>query len=415
MLFVKLVIESFLFAFHALIVNKLRTILSLLGITIGIFAIISVFTIVDSLEYNMRDSVQSLGDNVIYIEKWPWDFDSDYPWWKYMNRPLTSYQEMQEVKKRVKSALAVSYMIAANGVVVKFKNSSAENTSIVCASHEYDKIKSFELSEGRYFSMAESEQGRNFCIIGITVAESLFGVRDPIGNVIDIRGSKYSVIGVFKKEGDSFVGNSSDNVVLIPINTARKIINVRKDRFHPMIMVKGLPNVSNDDLKAELRGIMRSVRRLHPKEEDSFAMNESKIVSMQLDGLFKMMGMAGWIIGGFAILVGGFGIANIMFVSVKERTNIIGIQKSLGAKNYFILLQFLAESVALCLIGGAMGLLLIYGGTVLVNSLFDLDIFLSFSNILLAFTVSAIIGIIAGFVPAYSASRMDPVEAIRTK
>ncbi len=416
MLFVKLLVESFLFALHALVVNKLRTFLSLLGITIGIFAIISVFTVVDALESNVRNSVESLGANVIYVEKWPWTFGPDYPWWKYMNRPIPSYAEMQDVKRRCEHAEAVAYTISANGILMKYGNNNVENGTIVMASHEYDKIKAFELSAGRYFSLAESEAGYNLGIVGANIADQLFEGLDPVGKTILVRrGIKVKIIGVFKREGNSMMGNSSDDQVLLPINFARKLINVRSDNFQPQIQVKAAAGVSNEELIDELRGIMRNIHRLHPREEEDFALNEAKMISQQMEGLFQGIGFAGWIIGGFSILVGGFGIANIMFVSVKERTNIIGIQKSLGAKNYFILLQFLVESIVLCMIGGSLGLAFILLGTVLINSFFDMHVYLTLSNTLLGLSVSAIIGIIAGFVPAWSASRMDPVEAIRTK
>lgn len=415
MLFLKLIFESVVMAFQALIVNKLRTLLSLLGITIGIFAIISVFTIVDSLEDNVRGSIESLGDNVVYIEKWPWTFGPDYPWWKYMNRPNAGVSEMEDVKRRSKSAAAVAFMITADDVLLKYGNNSMEYTTVAAASFEYDHIRSFEIAEGRYFSQSECDQGKNICVIGADIVQNLFGGKSPLGKVIHVKDGKWTVIGVFKKEGASMMENSTDEVVLIPLNSARKVVNVRREHFHPIIMAKALPGISNDEMKDELRGIMRSVRRLHPYEEDNFALNESKMISSNLEGLFSSLGIAGWIIGGFAILVGGFGIANIMFVSVKERTNIIGIQKSLGAKNYFILIQFLAESVALCLIGGGIGLLLVFGCTLLANSAWDLGVYLSFGNISLGLTVSAVIGIIAGFVPAFSASQMDPVDAIRTK
>ncbi len=415
MLLLRLLLESFSMAFHALVVNKLRTLLSLLGITFGIFAIISVFTIVDSLEANVRKSIQSLGDNVIYIEKWPWAFSSDYPWWKYMNRPSTGYMEMEFVKKRAQSAEAVAMTVNAEQTLVKYGNNSIENTNIICASFEFDRIKAFELQEGRYFSQRENDEGRNLALIGSDIHAELFNNVSPLGKVIDIKNAKMTVIGVFQKEGTSMIGGSMDNVILIPLNSARKFINVRRERFNPRIMVKTAAGVSNEEMKDELKGVMRSVRRQHPYDDDNFALNESKMISAGVDGLFQAIGMAGWIIGGFAILVGGFGIANIMFVSVKERTNIIGIQKSLGAKRFFILSQFLAESVALCLIGGGIGLLLIFAGTLGVNAAFDAGIYLTLSNVVLGLSVSAIIGIIAGFVPAWSASIMDPVEAIRTK
>ncbi len=414
MLFLKLCKESFLFAISALVVNKLRTILSLLGISIGIFAIISVFTVVDSLQNNLQMSITSLGDNVVYIQKWSWTFGSDYPWWKYMNRPLPGYSELEEVRRRSTLAKAVSFMADLPGSIIKYKDNSVENADFIGVASEYENIKSFEIAEGRYFTDNEIEFGRGICLIGADIAENLFPSRTAVGETVTAEGRKLTVIGVFKKEGKSMMGNSMDNLLIIPINYARNIIDIRKERMDPFIMVKGKPGITNDQLIDELRGVMRSIRKLKPREEDNFALNETKLLTIQLESLFGFISIAGWIIGGFSILVGGFGIANIMFVSVKERTNIIGIQKSLGAKNYFILLQFLVEAVVLSLLGGIIGLIIVYVGTLIAGGMFDFNLQLTQGNIFLGLFVSAIIGIISGFVPAWTASRMDPVEAIRS-
>ncbi len=414
MLLLRLIGESFLFAIHSLAANKTRTILSLLGISIGIFAIISVFTVIDSMERRVRDSVKSLGENVIYIQKWSWEFNSDYPWWKYMNRPVPKYSEMQELERILKNSEALAFEVSANNKTVKYRNYTAENSSVIGTSFNFNKIKSFELQEGRYFSFSESNTGKNFAIIGATIADNLFSLSNPLGKSISVLGRKLTIIGVFKKEGESVIGNSMDNTVLIPLNFARNVVDVRNDRSQPLIMVKAKAGVSNMELVDELRGVMRSVRSLTPREDDDFSLNEASLLSNKLDNLFNMIGVAGWIIGGFSILVGGFGIANIMFVSVKERTNIIGIQKSLGAKSYFILFQFLTESVILSLIGGAIGLLVIFAGTIISTLGFGFDIGLSLNNIILGLSVSGIIGVVSGFIPAYKASEMNPVEAIRS-
>ncbi len=414
MLFLRLIGESFLFAFHSLVDNKTRTFLSLLGISIGIFAIISVFTVIDALENKVRNSVKSLGENVIYIQKWSWEFGSDYPWWKYANRPLPKYSEMEEIRRSLNNANAVAFAVSSNNKTIKYQNFSAEGTTITGASYDYNKIKSFELREGRYFSPSESNNGRSCAIIGAVIADNLFPSTSPLGKDITILGRKVGIIGVFEKEGESIIGNSIDNEVLIPINYARNLIDIRSEKAQPFIMVQGKAGVTNMELKDELRGVMRSIRSLKPIEEDNFSLNEASLLSSRLDSLFSLIGTAGWIIGGFSIMVGGFGIANIMFVSVKERTNIIGIQKSLGAKNYFILFQFLIESVILSLIGGGIGLLVIFIGTIISNLAFDFGILLSSENILLGLTVSGITGVLSGFIPAYKASKMDPVEAIRS-
>jgi putative ABC transport system permease protein len=405
---------SILFAFQALAVNKLRTFLSLLGITIGIFTIILVFTVVDSLEKNVRESVQSLGDNVIYVQKWPWAFGSDYPWWKYWQRPVPSYKELDELQKRVSSAEAMTFMAWISGKTLKYGNTSVENIDITASSHDFPKIKSFELSQGRYFTELESSGNRPIAIIGDEIKRSLFGEGDAIGKEIQALGRKFTIVGVFTKEGSSLISNSLDNSMLIPVNYARGILNIKSDRLNPTIQVKGKTGVSNEELTEELQGAMRSIRRLRPLEDDDFALNESKLLSKQIGSLFEVIGLAGWIIGGFSILVGGFGIANIMFVSVKERTNQIGIQKSLGAKNYFILIQFLSEAVTLCVIGGLIGLFVVFVISYGASQALDFDLTLSMGNIIKGIMISATIGVISGFVPAYNASQLDPVEAIRS-
>lgn len=403
-----------IFAWQALIGNKLRSILSLLGITIGIFAVIMVFTIMDSLEMSLRKSVQSLGDDVVFVQKWPWTFGPDYPWWKYINRPLPAYKELGYITDNCNSAQAAAFMVSANSTV-KFRSSSMENISMVGASYEYDKVKSFEIVEGRYFTEIESSSGRPVCIIGDMIAQQFFPHESPIGQTIKLRGAKVTVIGVFKKEGESILGGSADTQVLVPVTYARNLVDINDESLGPQILVRAKPGVSNDELISELTGLLRSERRLTPTEDADFALNQTSLLSNQLGSLFDVIGIAGWVIGGFSILVGGFGIANIMFVSVKERTNIIGIQKSLGAKNYFILMQFLFEAVFLSLIGGMIGLFLVFLVTLaLGGSSSIMEIQLTSSNVILGFTISILIGLVSGFVPAYGASQMDPVEAIRS-
>lgn len=404
--------ESLLFAWQSLVGNKLRSFLSLLGITIGIFAIILVFTIVDGLESNIRGSVQSLGNNVVYIQKWPWSFGPDYPWWKYINRPTPQYYELDELQRRCKTTEAIAYRIGARRTI-KYKSNSIENAVVGGISHEFYKIKSFELSSGRYFTQNETDAGYRMAVIGAEIAKGLFGEEDPIGKQIKIAGQKATVIGVIKKEGESLLGISFDYQVITPFNFARYMIDTRSENSDPTIYAKAKENISNAEMMDELTGVLRGLRKLKPTAEQNFALNETSLLSQAFDALFVIIGTAGWIIGGFSILVGGFGIANIMFVSVRERTNLIGIQKSLGAKNIFILFQFLSESVLLSFIGGFFGLLLTFVITELGKGAIGMDISLTSTNIILGFTISILIGIISGFIPAYSASQLDPVEAIR--
>jgi len=415
MLFLKLFRESFLFAYDALRQNKLRTFLSLLGVTIGIFTMIAVFSAVDTLRNNLRASINKLGTNSIYIQKFPWAInDPDYPWWKYMQRPDPTLHDFDELQKRSETALAMSYEVYLASRTIKYKSNTADGAQIGAVSQDHDKTWNFDFSSGRYFTDIESRTGAPVAVVGYDIADGLFPGGDAIGKQIKLMGRYVTIIGVFSKEGNDILGNSDDKNVLLPLNFARNIVDIQNDQYGPQIVVRGKPGVPQDEVESELHQLMRSIRRLRPNEDDNFALNESTIISNGLDQLFGIIDIGGAIIGGFSILVGGFGIANIMFVSVKERTNIIGIQKSLGAKNYFILLQFLIESIVLCLMGGIIGLAMVYGGTLAVQAVKHVTIVLDTSNMVWGIGISVSIGIISGIVPAYSASRLDPVEAIRS-
>jgi len=406
----RLISEGMRFAWQALITNKLRTFLSLLGVTIGIMSIIAVFTIVDSLENNVRKSINSLGDNVIYIQKWPWGGGGEYQWWKYYKRPKVTFKEFKELKKRSTLSNAVAFTFGGHRTI-KRGNDVLERVDISAITYEFPQILSFDMGKGRFFSQAEINSAKNIVIIGHTVAVSLFGDFNPIGESIKVAGINATVIGVIEKQGESITGNSQDETILCSYWFAKRFLSER--RSDPLIMVSAQEGVSNDQLKSEIREIMRSLRRVRPLADDNFSMNQISIITNGLDQIFSVIGLAGWVIGGFSILVGGFGIANIMFVSVKERTKIIGIQKALGARNYFILLQFLFESIFLCLLGGGLGLTLVWIMTAMATNMMDFPLTLSFQNIVLGLSVSVLIGVISGIIPALSAARMDPVEAIR--
>jgi len=413
MLIFRLIIESFRFAYNSLVVNQLRTFLSLLGITIGIFCIISVFTIIDSLERTIRDSMSKLGSNVIYIQKWPWTpppGESEYPWWKYMNRPIPKLTETQEILRRSGLSQYAVYNYGFSRTIQSGSN-KAENVSIIGSSNGLIETWSLKIANGRPLTEEEFNSGSNFAMLGAGIADQLFPNSSPVGKSIKIQGFTLFIVGVFEKMGEDMFGTSMDKRVLIPVKFAARMVDPRIE-MGQSIIVKGKTDIPASRLTEELEGIMRSVRRIKPSAENDFALNEVSLISGQLDSVFKVFNVAGWIIGGFAILVGGFGIANIMFVSVKERTKIIGLQKALGAKSRFILLEFLFEASVLSLIGGAIGLLIIYILTFIVSKTFDFNLILTVGNIVTGLMISVVIGLIAGLVPARTAAHLDPVTAM---
>lgn len=416
MLFIRLIFESFRFAANELRVNLMRTILSLLGVTIGIFAIIGVLTVVDSLESSLKSSLAFIGDKVIRVEKWPWVFDGPYQWWKYWQRPQTTYEEFEFLQENVKNGNGMCIFAAKDNVITRYESNSTGETILWGVTYGYSDVYETPIENGRYFSPSEINFGSNVAILGAEIADGLFGKKDPIGKQIKIKGLKFMVIGVMKRQGENLIdAPSNDDYCIIPYTGFRKLYySGRRWGIESVISVKGRDeDVGLINLENEIRGFMRIKRGLRPIEEDNFALNRPEAFADLISATFDVIGIAGWVIGSFSILVGGFGIANIMFVSVKERTHIIGIQKSLGAKNYFVLFQFLFEAVFLSLLGGGIGLFLVYLITLLVPT-GSLELVLSIKNIILGLGVSSIIGMVSGIIPAALAARLDPVIAIRS-
>jgi putative ABC transport system permease protein len=406
--------ESAIAAFYTMYLNKVRTLLSTLGITIGIFCIIAVLAVVESFETSLHQSVESLGNDVIFVEKWPWTFGPGYKWWKYMNRPNASLDEMKTISQKASLAEAEMLTIDIGTKTLKNGSNSATGIDVQGVTHDYYLVRNFNIVNGRYFTENESDNGNNVCLIGYNLAESLFPNINAIDKTVKISGINFTIIGIFEKEGESLIGNSLDNVTIIPVNAAARFVRINSDMANSKIHVKA-GQAGLVALEQEVYGIMRNKRKLKPGQEENFALNKTTLITQQLDQTFATVNIAGWIIGIFAMLVGGFGIANIMFVSVKERTNQIGIQKSLGAKNYFILIEFLIEAIILCLLGCAMGLLLVWSIIAILGSAFDFVFYLSLKNIVIGVCTSIVIGVISGFLPALSASRLNPVDAIRSK
>ncbi len=408
--------ESFISAVLTLRTNKFRTFLTLFGITIGIFAIISVFTLIDSLERTIRNSLSSLGEDIIYIQKWPWTPPpgEEYAWWEYLKRPLPSQEEFHYLQNNEQRARAVAFQVNTS-LTVAYRDQVLKDVSVIGVSREYEQIRNLNYAEGRFFAPVEAHQGSNVAIAGHQVAEELFPGQSVLGKRIDLGGYKTNLIGRVQKEGSGIMaGGSMDRVILVPLNYARRFIDIDQERASPTIILRAAENVPIPELTSDTERLMRSVRKLQPAEKNDFSINRASLISRNIDQLFRVINVAGWLIGGFSIIVGGFGIANIMFVSVKERTHLIGIQKALGAKNHFILSEFLFEAVILALIGGALGLLLIFIGSLLANMASELEIVLTAPNIILGLGISALIGLIAGYAPARNAARLNPVDAINT-
>jgi putative ABC transport system permease protein len=296
---------------------------------------------------------------------------------------------------------------------IKYKKNLANNIYVSAVTQDFENLRSFEINKGRYFSPGESSAGKNVAIIGSELADRLFDRADPVGKQIIIEGKRTNVIGVFKKEGKGGItDNGMDEVALVPLNYGKTFINLRNNFMDATLMIKAKEGVAIEELSDETTMILRAARRLQPNEINNFSINRASLISQSFDAVFAGINIGGWVIGGFAILVGGFGIANIMFVSVRERTNQIGIQKALGAKRFFILQQFLTESVLLSIIGGLLGLLLIFIGTLIVNYFYELNMYLTLGNVILALFISGTIGIVAGYAPANVAAKMNPVDAM---
>lgn len=414
MLYLRLLKESMLFAWQAITNNKLRTFLSLLGVMVGIFVITAVFTMVDAMEKGLKETFSMINDDVLFVQKWPWgpeDGKEEYEWWKYFQRQQPQPNDVDDLRQRLTTAQAIAYQTGDMGTV-EYGNNSLKDVQVAGVSYEYNQCITLKIGQGRYFSAPEFDSGKNLAIIGAEIATVLFPDGNAIGQSIKVKGLKTEVIGVFEREGVSLISDGFDTMVMLPVRYAERMMNIRE--LDGAVVIKAADGVSLSELKSEVIQQYRSIRRIGPKDDSDFSVNQMDMLTSFIDGIFGQVEIGGWFIGVFALLVGCFSIANIMFVSVRERTRIIGIQKALGAKNAFILGQFLFEAVALCIFGALFAYLLIAGVAGVMNVL---DIGLSFElrpeRFLAAMTVAVVSGLIAGIAPALKASRMDPVEAMR--
>lgn len=412
LLYLRLLKESLSFAINALRNNKLRTLLSLLGVTIGIFSIIAVLAAVDSLDKKISKDLSSLDKNTIYLMKFNFG-PSEIPQWKREQFPNVKYDEYVGLKNSINNTDQVGYQLFVNHETLKYDSKTVADVNIVPSSFEMVDIDGLSFDKGRFYNESESNSGTAVIVLGYEIAQGLFGDMDPLGKNIRLYGQRFTVIGVIAKQGAGFFGDSNDTSVYLPANFLRRMYG-DSDAMTPVIVLKPTKGVDMEAYKAEVAQKLRAIRGMKAGEMDNFFINVLSGFTDFIDGILGQMNVVGWIISGFSLLVGGFGIANIMFVSVKERTNLIGIQKSLGAKNRFILFQFLFEAIILSVIGGIIGLLMVWAIAVILTKALDFEFVLSFGNIILGTTLAALIGLISGILPAISAANLDPVEAIRT-
>jgi len=413
---IEIVYSSLRMALQELWKNKLRTFLSLFGITIGIFCIIGVMATLGSLEHNIQSEIKSFGTNTIYVDKWDYSQggDGEYPWWKFVKRPAPKFEQLEQIMQRTPSAKYSAFKINRQADV-EYEDNTLKDVLIYGMSDDFNNIQNVDIRYGRYLSSSEFQQGSAACVIGNEIAELLFiNPERALGRSISTKGKTLQVVGVIKKQGNQMLGGwQLDKSVITPYRFGRTIMDERNSQ--PLILVQGLDNVTNIVLKDDLKGAMRAINKLSPTQEDNFSLNDVNEWSKAFEQAFSGINIGGMIIGGISLIVGLFGVANIMFVSVRERTSQIGLKKAIGAKSRIILVEFLLEATFLCLIGGIIGLLLVFGLTTIISSQSNFPIYISTKNLISAISICFIVGVLAGIIPAFIAARMNPVVAIRSK
>ena len=421
-IFVKLIRESVAFAFSQLKGDKFRTMLSLLGVSIGIFSIVAIFTAIDALQENVRKGFESVGSDIIQISQWPMmgedenggtDPTMEFKRWEYMKRPATSYDDFKFLKANSRLGEDFCLFISTN-YAVRYGRKSVKNAGIGCVTHSFNRIIRFEIANGRYFTPDEDVNGTAVAVIGDEIAHALFENEDPVGKKFKVGPTIATVVGVIEKQGESMVSMADlDNSVFVPLNFGRYMVNPK--RADNSIYTRPKEGVTQDELVDELRMLMRAHRRLSPEQKNNFSINKMSFIMDAVQEVFSMINVVGWIIAGFSLLIGGFGIANIMFVSVKERTNIIGIQKALGARKYVIMVQFLVEAAVLAVAGGVIGILMVLIGVLVIPESDSFTLTLSVANILSGVLIATVIGLLAGLIPAWVGASLNPVDAINSK
>lgn len=405
--------ESFRIAFAQIRANKLRSSLTALGVIIGIVAVTLMGTAISGIDIGFQNSLAMLGNDVLYVQKWPWHGVED--WWNYANRPNIRADEAAPLNRIIQgtdnSQLEFAVPVVARMSSVKFGSSQVSNVFTVGTTADYARLSQTDYEAGRMFTDTEEAAGHQVCVLGYDVAHALFPLRSALGAEIRIDGQPFTVIGVLAKQG-SFLGLFSfDNQTLMPLEAFRKLFSTRRGAE---LRVKIADKNHIEDAKEELRGDMRRVRGQLPGERDNFEINGQQAFKAQLDPIKNGIAIAGLFITGLSLFVGAIGIMNITFVSVKERTKEIGTRKALGARRRTILLQFLIEAVSICLIGGAMGMLLAYAMFLGIHlEMPSFPVHFSPGLVFISLFISVATGVFSGFAPAWQASKLDPVVALR--
>lgn len=399
--------EGMIIAFAAMRANKMRSVLTTLGIIIGIVSVTLMGTAIEGLNRAFNKSIAVLGTDVLYVQKWHWGDTSD-DWWKIRNRRDITIVHSKAIERYSELASAVTPAIGTL-TNVRYGQKYIEGVVVVGTGADLLETMGTTIAFGRFFTHAEADGGRPVTAIGTEVAANLFPNENPIGKTMKVGGYAYRVVGVFEKQGNFLGMESLDNRVYVPIT--RYFGEFKSRRGGIQIMVKARDVKELDDTKEEVRGILRKSRHLKPAQEDDFAINQQEMLVQTFNQIGGVIAAVGLFITGLALFVGGIGIMNIMFVSVTERTREIGIRKAIGAPRRTILLQFLMESAALCLLGGIVGLIIAFPLSLIIDTFLPTAMPLSVVGI--AILVSLFVGVLSGFLPAYRASRLDPVEALR--
>jgi putative ABC transport system permease protein len=405
--------ESFRIAFSQIKANALRSVLTALGVVIGIVAVTLMGTAINGIDIGFQNSLAMLGEDVLYVGRWPWRRVDD--WWNFVNRPAIRVETADRLNRLIESTpnslLEVAVPVGARRTSVKAGGVKLDGVMIFGTTADYSRIVTAEVADGRLFNEIEANVGRQICVLGFTVAENLFPGRSALDQVVDIRGQHFVVIGVLAKQGDFLGIFSFDNQVVVPLNALRKYWGSRID-LELRVKVRDKKRLMSAE--EELVGAMRRVRSQLPAERDNFSINQQQAFKEQLDPVKTGIAVAGLFITGLSLFVGAIGIMNITFVSVKERTKEIGTRKALGARRRTILLQFLIEAVSICLIGGVVGLLITFVTCLGIRgALPELPVEFSVGLMVISMVVSIATGVVSGFAPALGASRLDPVDALR--